>query len=256
LRARWVKPPLDIDEVAATAELGCFDERAPRDVCGRSGQPKPDADLSSLLEVDSLALVAFRGQPHLHLFSEDGVRRGIVPLRLQRDGRPAGRVDFLYFMDCTGVAFTMRHWVQEPTSAFGGATAADVWSGRHGDLIGSFDQTRTREQDNTAYPIWMVHKWLPQAVSDIRLAVSDNREGRVLSPHGRVRAIYRNSEGETQLVSDEGWVWGHLRGGARGMCAWVRWVRFSSDAPPDVRAITIAGELCRQIQHFKDGDVG
>jgi hypothetical protein len=243
--------PFDVESIAANAGLGGYNERvvAHFDPPVESHAPN---DLLPVMAADSLALVAWARRPHVHVYDRTGKYRAMAPWRL-REGQFDRRARTLQLMDCTGVALSVQCGAQPPRRPYQ-FDAAQVWRGRLEDAYGFWEIRRARKpmrRDDgrarlSARVGWNMYRSIECLLGPTGALLgwfTDRRDQRpgseLISPEKERLAVV--SSGNDALMPKPFW---RRRDGD---LACIRIIDFATDAPAEIRALTIALQLRRHI---------
>ena len=255
IRISRSRPPVDVEAVLASAPFASRDAdveeliRSAKDatLAGRA------TEAGALLDADVVAIVSWtrggglrslfqpppapdgNGKPApatgrlepkelgVHLFDGSGRYIGIV--------LAGSRAKTLDFVDRAGIAFSMTFWAATPTTVFSGSTSAQITMGQTGEIIGTYDQ---------------------------------KGRGRVFGADGELLGAVEVSKADQHicLLSSSGHELAHFRllsrrgRTKRRRYQFVSIVEFDRAASPQIRALTLAGELCQEIQAQNDDSIG
>jgi len=231
LWARLQPDEVDVATVLATTdvdrEVAHLIQSVRRNVSEPVAAPFSGGQPVRLLESDVVAVVAWWKQHHVYCFDVDGLCIGVA----ERDW--AGAVGWQYhprfeFDDRVGRVFSVESWSSQSTSLIGGRTAARVTIGS--DVVGTYDQVdggTERDAQGT---------WLASVMREKVKRGTDRRT--LVSPSGDELARYC--------------LWHSSKRTATRRVLFATVIEFAPDTSPDIRALTLAGELCVEIQAQKD----
>ena len=235
IRSVFASEPLDVEAVSAAAPWRTLDHEVAELFLHQCSapSPRPSPRSGGLLDSDEVVLIAWARTAHLHAFDGVGQYIGIVPTG--EKGGLGGWDQTVQFMDRRGVAFSMRFWSRQATTVFTGRTAAEV-TGPTGAVIGSCYEGRG----------------------------SFRRDGRVVGPDGALLASARAGSGtdaQGELTNPSGerlarfWPAKWKKTATRRI-RMAQIVTFDPLASADVRALTLTGGFCDEIQARKDDRIG